>query len=158
MKLGSAEYEAIGAGQTENLEAYELYLRGRHCWNRWQLWGMMEKAIGYFEAALTKDPDYALAHHGLADAYSTIGLYAFAPAIEVIPKAKAAAFRAAELAPELADAWTSVGFVHMLSWEWKAAESALLRAIDINPRQRRRERALMGLGNYRTAFRSTGGG
>ena len=134
VKLGSAEYEAIGRGQTDDLEAYELYLRGRHCWNRWQLWGMMEKAIGYFEAALTKDPDYALAHHGLADAYSTIGLYAFAPAIEVMPKAKTAALRAVELAPELADAWTSLGFVHMLSWEWKEAESALLRATDINPR------------------------
>ena len=135
VKLGTAEYEALGRGQTENVEAYELYLRGRHCWNRWQLWGMMEKAIGYFEAALAKDPDYALAHHGLADAYSTIGLYAFAPATEVIPKAKAAAFKAVELAPELADAWTSLGFVHMLDWDWKAAESALLRAIDINPRQ-----------------------
>jgi serine/threonine-protein kinase len=134
VKLGSAESEAIGKGQTENLEAYELYLRGRHCWNRWQLWGMMEKAMGYYEAALAKDPDYALAHHGLADAYSTIGLYAFAPATEVIPKAKAAALRAVELAPELADTWTSLGFVHMLSWEWKAAESALLRAIEINPR------------------------
>jgi len=134
VKLGSAEYEAFGKGQTENLEAYELYLRGRHCWNRWQLWGMMQKAMGYYEAALAKDPDYALAHHGLADAYSTIGLYAFAPATEVIPKAKAAAFRAVELAPELAEAWTSLGFVHMLSWDWKAAESTLLQAININPR------------------------
>jgi serine/threonine-protein kinase len=95
---------------------------------------MMEKAIGYYEAALAKDRDYALAHHGLADAYSTIGLYALGPATEVMPKARAAAFRAVELAPELADAWTSLGFVHMLSWEWKEADSALLRAIDINPR------------------------
>jgi serine/threonine protein kinase/tetratricopeptide (TPR) repeat protein len=134
VKLGSAEYEALGKGQTENVEAYELYLRGRHCWNRWHLWGMMEKAMGYYEAALAKDPDYALAHHGLADAYATIGLYAFAPATEVIPKAKAAAFRAVELAPELAEAWTSLGFVHMLSWEWKEAESTLLKAIEINPR------------------------
>jgi eukaryotic-like serine/threonine-protein kinase len=134
LKLGTAEYEAFGKGQTENVEAYELYLRGRHCWNRWQLWGMMEKAIGYFEAALSKDPDYALAHHGLADAYSTIGLYAIAPATEVMPKAKTAALKAVELAPELADAWTSLGFVHMLSWDWKGADSALLRAIDINPR------------------------
>ena len=134
VKLGTAEYEALGKGQTENLEAYELYLRGRHCWNRWHLWGMMEKAMGYYEAALAKDPDYALAHHGLADAYATIGLYAFAPGTEVIPKARAAAFRAVELAPELAEAWTSLGFVHMLSWDWKEAESTLLRSIDINPR------------------------
>jgi serine/threonine-protein kinase len=133
VKLGSAESEAIGKGQTENVEAYELYLRGRHCWNRWQLWGMMEKAMGYYEAALAKDPDYGLAHHGLADAYSTIGLYAFAPAAEVIPKAKAAALSAVDLAPELAETWTSLGFVHMLSWDWKAAETALLRAIEINP-------------------------
>jgi len=88
----------------------------------------------YYEAALAKDPEYALAYHGLADAYSILGLYAFAPATEVMPKARAAAFRAVELAPELAEARTSLGFVQMLSWDWKAAESTLLQAIDINPR------------------------
>jgi serine/threonine-protein kinase len=134
VNLTTAEDQAFGKRQTENLEAYELYLRGRHCWNRWHLWGMMQKAMQYYEEALAKDPDYALAHHGLADAYSILGLYAFAPAIEVMPKARAAAFRAVELAPELAEARTSLGFVHMLSWDWKAAESTLLQAIDINPR------------------------
>jgi serine/threonine-protein kinase len=134
VKLTTAEDQSFGKRQTENLEAYELYLRGRHCWNRWHLWGMMQKAMQYYEEALAKDPDYALAHHGLADAYSILGLYAFAPAIEVMPKARAAAFRAVELAPELAEARTSLGFVHMLSWDWKAAESTLLQAIDINPR------------------------
>lgn len=134
VKLTTAEYQAFGKRQTENLEAYELYLRGRHSWNKWHLRGMMQKAMTYYEEALTKDPEYALAYHGLADAYGILGLYAFAPATEVVPKAKAAAFRAVELAPELAETRTSLGFVQMLSWDWKAAESTLLQAIQINPR------------------------
>jgi serine/threonine-protein kinase len=134
VKLTTAESQAFGKRQTENLEAYERYLRGRHCWNKWHLRGLMQKAIQYYEAALAKDPEYALAYHGLADAYSMLGLYAFAPATEVMPKARAAAFRAVELAPELAEARTSLGVVQMLSWDWKAAESTLLQAIQINPR------------------------
>ena len=111
VKLTTAESQAFGKRQTENLEAYELYLRGRHCWNKWHLQGMMQKAMHYYEEALAKDPEYALAHHGLADAYSILGLYAFAPATEVMPKARESAFRAVELAPELAETRTSLGFV-----------------------------------------------
>ncbi|MDQ3673870.1 MAG: protein kinase, partial [Gemmatimonadota bacterium] len=134
VKLTKAESQAIGKRQTDNLEAYELYLRGRHCWNQWHMPGMMQKAMRHYEAALGEDPDYALAHHGLADAYSILGLYAFAPPSEVMPKARAAALRAVELAPELAETRTSLGFVHMLGWDWAAAETMLLQAIDINPR------------------------
>ena len=134
VKLTPAESQAIAKRQTDNVEAYELYLRGRHCWNRWHLWGMMRKAMRYYEGALEKDPDYALAYHGLADAYNILGLYAFAPANEVMPKAKAAALRAVELAPELAETRASLGFVHMLSWDWKAADATLRQAIDLNPR------------------------
>lgn len=96
--------------------------------------GMLEKAIRHYEHALAKDPDYALAYHGLAEAYSLPGLWGFLPTSTVIPKALAAATRAVELAPELAESRTSLGFVQLLSLDWEAAESSLLHAIDLNPR------------------------
>lgn len=134
VKLTAEQDEALGRRQTENIEAYELYLHGRHCSYRWNISGMMGKAIAYFEAALTKDPEYALAYHGLADVYSILGLYAFVPPAAALDKAVAAAIRAVELAPDLAEARTSLGFVQLLDWEWDAADSALQRAIELNPR------------------------
>ena len=134
VKLTAAQDVALGKRHTENVEAYELYLRGRHCWHRWNMPGMLEKAIHHFEHALIKDPDYALAYHGLADSYSLPGLWGFLPTSTVLPKALAAATRAVELAPELAESRTSLGFVQLLSLDWDAAESSLLHAIDLNPR------------------------
>ena len=134
VKLTTEQDEALGRRQTENIEAYELYLRGRHCSHRWNISGMMQKALGYFEAALSKDPDYALAFHGVADVYSLLGLYALVPPAAVVDKAMAAATRAVELAPELAEARTSLGFIQLLDWDWQGAKSNLLRAIELNPR------------------------
>ncbi|MFL5638485.1 MAG: protein kinase domain-containing protein [Gemmatimonadaceae bacterium] len=134
VKLTSAQDEALGRRQTESIEAYELYLRGRHCSYRWNISGMMQKAQEYFGAALSKDPQYALAYHGLADVYSILGLYAFLPPAAVLEKAMAAASRAVELAPDLAETLTSLGFVQLLDWDWPAAKSTLLRAIEVNPR------------------------
>ncbi|MDP9202473.1 MAG: protein kinase [Gemmatimonadota bacterium] len=134
VKLTAAQNEALGRRQTENIEAYELYLRGRHCSYRWNISGMTQKALEYFEAALSKDPEYALAYHGLADVYSILGLYAFQPPAAVVEKAITAATRAVELAPELAETQTSLGFVRMLDWDWQGANSTFDRAIELNPR------------------------
>ena len=134
VKLTAAQDQALGRRHTENVQAYELYLRGRHCWYRWNMKGMLEKAIRHYEHALAKDPEYALAYHGLADAYSVPGLWGFQPTSTVLPKALAAAVRAVELAPELAESRTSLGFVQLLNLDWQAAESSLLHAIDLNPR------------------------
>jgi serine/threonine-protein kinase len=134
LKLTRAQDEALGHRQTENLEAYEFYLRGKHCSYRWNIPGMTQKAIGYFEAALGKDPEYAFAYHGIADVYSILGLYAFLPPSAVLDKAVAAAARAVELAPNLPEAHTSLGFVQLLTWDWSAAESSLNTAIQLNPR------------------------
>jgi tetratricopeptide (TPR) repeat protein len=95
---------------------------------------MLEKAVRHYEHALVKDPDYALAYHGLADAYSVPGLWGFQPPSTAVPKALAAAARAVELAPDLAESRTSLGFVQLLNLDWEAAESSLLHAIDVNPR------------------------
>jgi serine/threonine-protein kinase len=134
VKLTASQDAALGRRHTENVEAYELYLRGRFCWYRWNIRGMTQKALGYFDAAIAKDPKYALAYHGLAEGYSVPGLYAFLPPSVAVPKALAAATRAVELAPELAETRTSLGIVHLLGWNWAAAESTLLHAIDLNPR------------------------
>src|SRR6266581_7336018 len=134
LKLTPAEHQALGQRHTDNVEAYELYLRGRHCWHRWNVKGALDKAIRHYEAALAKDPDYALAYSGLADAYNVPGLWGILPASEVLSKALAAATRAVELAPDLAESRTSLGFVQLLNWNWEAAESSFLHAIDSNPR------------------------
>jgi len=134
VKLSASQDAALGRRHTENVEAYELYLRGRFCWYRWNIRGMTQKALGYFEAAIAKDPDYALAYHGLAEGYSVPGLYGFLPPSVAVPKALAAVTRAVELAPELAETRTSLGIVHLLGWNWSAAETALHHAIDLNPR------------------------
>ncbi|HEV7595966.1 MAG TPA: protein kinase, partial [Gemmatimonadaceae bacterium] len=134
VKLTAAQDQALGKRHTDNIEAYELYLRGRHCWYRWNIKGMIEKAIGHYQHALGKDPNYALAYHGLADAYSVPGLWGFQPPSVALPRALAAATRAVELAPDLAESRTSLGFVQLLSLDWEAAESSLLHAIDLNPR------------------------
>jgi eukaryotic-like serine/threonine-protein kinase len=134
VKLTAAQDQALGKRHTENVEAYELYLRGRHCWHRWNIKGMLEKSIRHYQHALVKDPDYALAYHGLADAYSVPGLWGFQPPSTALPKALAAATRAVELAPDLAESRTSLGFVQLLNLDWEAAEASLLHAIDLNPR------------------------
>jgi serine/threonine-protein kinase len=134
LKLTRAQDDALGHRQTENIEAYELYLRGKHCAYRWNIPGMTQKALGYFDAALAKDPDYAFAHHGVADVYSILGLYAFLPPAAVLDKAKRAATRAVEIAPNLAEAHTSLGFVQLLSWDWSGAERSLDKAIELNAR------------------------
>ncbi len=134
VKLTAAQGEALAMRHTENVEAYELYLRGRHCWYRWNIPGMTQKAMLYFEQALVRDPEYALAYHGLSDGYSIPGLYAMLPPGMVIPKALAAATRAVELAPELAEARTSLGLVQLLGWDWDAAGASYRQAIDLNPR------------------------
>jgi TolB-like protein/Tfp pilus assembly protein PilF len=134
LKLTTAEDEALGNRQTENVEAYELYLRGKHCAYRWNISGMAEKSLTYFEAALAKDPEYALAYHGLADAYSLFGLYALLPPAIALDKALRAAEKAVDLAPKLPEALTSLGWVQLLNWDWKGAEKSLLEALKLNLR------------------------
>jgi serine/threonine-protein kinase len=134
VKLTAAQNEALAMRHTENVEAYEFYLRGRHCWYRWNIPGMTQKAMLYFEQALARDPEYALAYHGLADGYSIPGLYGLLPPSAVVPKALAAATRAVELAPDLAEAHTSLGVVQLLGWNWKEADASFTKAIDLSPR------------------------
>ena len=118
---------------TANLEAYELYLRGRALLYRRGL--SVPQALECFTQAVALDPDYAQAWTGLADAHTVLGQYGFAHPATTMPQAKAAALRAVELDDTLAEAHGALGGVLLLhDWDPDAAERALARAVALNPR------------------------
>jgi TolB-like protein/Flp pilus assembly protein TadD len=114
---------------TEDAEAYQLYLKGRYYSNQGTIAGF-KRAIEYMQQAVAKDPKYALAHAGLADSYLFLGTYW----VESISEAKAAALKAIELDPTLAEAHVALGHIRLwLDWDRSAAESEFRRGIEINP-------------------------
>lgn len=118
---------------TSNMPAYEDYLRGRYHWNQRTEEGLL-KAIAYFEDAVRKDPQFALAFAGLADSYNLMGGYGFAPPASVYPKAQAAAEQALQLAPRLAEAHAAMAFAKFyFDWDWPGAEQSFQRALEHNP-------------------------
>ena len=118
---------------TGRLEAYDVYLEGKYNWNR-QTEDGFHKAILCFEKATQVDPSFGAAHAGLADAYTFLGFHGLAPSLEIFPKARAAAERALEIDPTLADANISMGYVKLYhDWKWKEAEYYLRRAVELNP-------------------------
>jgi serine/threonine-protein kinase len=131
IKLTGEQQQTLGRRSTDNVAAYEHYLRGRYIWNGTR---KMQVAMQHYGQALQHDPGYALAYHGLADCYSVLGLYGSLPSRSVIPRAKAAATRGVELAPDLPETGTSLGHVQILEWDWKGAESTLRGVIAKHPR------------------------
>ncbi|HEY5883864.1 MAG TPA: protein kinase [Pyrinomonadaceae bacterium] len=119
---------------TTNAEAYELYLKGRYFWNKRDAEGL-RNGIKYFKAAEEKDPTYALAFSGLADSYALLSdIGAVKPADEM-PKARAAAQRAVDIDPTLAEAYTSRAFVKLAhDWDWLGAEADFKKALELNPK------------------------
>jgi tetratricopeptide (TPR) repeat protein len=110
-----------------------LYLRGRFYWNKRSPPDLLQ-SVEYFKKAAQKDPHYALAYAGLADAYTLLGNYYVLPPAEAYPKAKTAALKALEIDESLAEAHTSLAFALMhFDWDWPAAESEFKRAIELNP-------------------------
>jgi tetratricopeptide (TPR) repeat protein len=139
-------------------EAYENYLKGRYYWNKRSDEGLT-KAIGYYEQATRKDPQYALAYAGLADSYGIIGATIFGsmPAREAAPKAKAAALRALEIDPTLAEAANSLATVKFnYDWDWAGAADGFKRAIELNPAYptayQRYSLYLVAMGRFQESF------
>jgi TolB-like protein/Tfp pilus assembly protein PilF len=134
MKLTGAQQNLMAQRSTQNPEAYQLYLQGRFYWNR-RTTGGLNKAIDYFEQAIAKDPNYALAYSGLAGCYFSLARNsaAFSPK-EAGAKARQAAEKALELDPLLGEAHASMGLVLlMFEWNFSGAERQFQRAIDLNP-------------------------
>jgi TolB-like protein len=119
---------------TENLEAYELYLRGRHYWHE-RSPATLRMAIQYFEQGIAIDPGYALAYAGLADCYGILNFYGWLPASVAQPKAQAAMARAIALGSSLWECNFSQGFyLFYFDQAWREAESHFRKALSLNPR------------------------
>ncbi len=136
LKLSGADQKRLARRYTQNSEAYQAYLKGRYHWNRRTEEGN-RKGLEYFQQALEKDPGFALAYAGIADSYLSRGFSFDAGAVrprEGMPKAEAAARKALELDPDLAEAHTSLAFVRFLyDWNWADAEKEFERALELNP-------------------------
>jgi len=133
LKLTRAEKKRLTKRQTDDADAYRLYLKGRHHWNRWTEDGFY-KAIEYFQQAVEKDPAYALAYSGVADSYVLLGWNSYLPAKDAFPKAKMAAMRALRLDPDLGEAHTPLAAVQWLyDWQWAEAQTQFKRSLELNP-------------------------
>jgi TolB-like protein/Tfp pilus assembly protein PilF/tRNA A-37 threonylcarbamoyl transferase component Bud32 len=134
LKLTGAQQNLVAQRPTQNSEAYQLYLQGRFYWNR-RTNGGVNKAIDYFQQAIAKDPDFALAYSGLAGSYFTLAR----SSTTVSPKeggvkARQAAEKALELDPSLGEAHASMGLVLLIfEWNFSGAEREFQRAIKLNP-------------------------
>ncbi len=127
------ERRALVRRYTDNLDAYTSYLQGRYYWNKRTEDGL-EKGLSFFEQAIAKDPEYALAYAGLADSYNLLGFYGVAPPKEVYPRAEEAAQKALQMDGTMAEAYASLAFARMFyDWDWPGAEEAFRQAIELNP-------------------------
>jgi TolB-like protein/DNA-binding winged helix-turn-helix (wHTH) protein/Flp pilus assembly protein TadD len=133
LRLSSDRLNALARRQTRNAEAYDLYLRGRNFANqRTPL--TTKKAIEYFQRATALDPDYALAWSGLSMAYTASLLNGDAAARDVRQPALEAATQAIRADPNLAESQHALGILKWhLDWDWPAAETALRRAVALDP-------------------------
>jgi len=135
LRLSGEQKQRLTKRYTENAEAYRLYLKGRYSWNKWTEAGS-RKAIEYFEEAIAKDPGYALAYAGLADAYNSLGSYGIGvlPPSEAGSKAKAAAMKALDRDDTLGEAHASLAAARFFyDWDWPGAETEFRRSLQLNP-------------------------
>jgi serine/threonine-protein kinase len=133
--LTGDDRQRVQRHRTGNVDAYEQYLRGRFFWNSRTPDGF-RKALGYFQRAIEKDPNFAPAYAGLADTYALLGSmpYAVMPPAEAGSRAKAAAHQALAIDPTLAEAQVSLAFVtYSFDWDWAGGELAFRRALDLDP-------------------------
>jgi DNA-binding winged helix-turn-helix (wHTH) protein/TolB-like protein/Tfp pilus assembly protein PilF len=128
----SGQRAVLHRRETENVEAYDRYLRGREQWSRRTI-DATQAAIQLYQEAIALDPSYAGAYAGLADAY--VGNASGLPPAERFPLARAAVDHALELNPDLADAQVALGYLlYRADWDLPDAERALNKAIAIDPK------------------------
>jgi serine/threonine protein kinase/tetratricopeptide (TPR) repeat protein len=128
---------------TQDPDAYNFYLQGRIEWNK-RTEAAIRRSIELFQEAIAKDPNFALAYAGIADAYSFLGRLGFAPPTDVFPKAKEAAEKALEIDDALAEGYVALAYIkYNYDWNWMDAEIDFNWAIGLNP-------------NYATAYQYYG--
>ena len=133
LKLLGEERERIVKRYTEDLDAYSLYLKGLY-FRRKMTEDNIKKAMKYFNLAIEKDPDYALAFAGLAYAYLALSFYASVSSKKTHAKAKQAVLRAMNLDNQLAESYEASALISaFFEWQWETAKKECRRAIELNP-------------------------
>lgn len=135
IKTSPAEQTRLTPRPPVNLGAFDDYLQGRYLYYNKRTEENLLKAIEYFQSAIRKDQNYALAYVGLADSYNALGSVQIGslPPLEARQHAEEAAARALELDSGLAEAHVALGSVYHFNWNWAAAEKEFKLAIDLNP-------------------------
>ncbi len=133
VKLVGEDERKLTKRPTDNSEAYQLYLKGRFHWNKRTV-DDLHKAIEYFNQAIEKDPNFALAYAGLASTYEILPNYSLLPAMDFISKAPAAAKQALELDATLAEPHAVLGANReTFHWDWEGAAEEFRRAMELDP-------------------------
>ncbi|MCH7765633.1 MAG: tetratricopeptide repeat protein [Acidobacteria bacterium] len=132
LQLSPEEESVLSERGTENTEAYQFYLQGKYHWNR-RTETDLRKGLEYFERAVELDPNYALAHVGVAESYLVMKGWGFMRSSEAAPPARAALERALAIDDRLAEAHAGLADIKIQEFEWAAAEREFLRAIELNP-------------------------
>ena len=133
LELGQAQKDQQAKRQTKSVEAYNLYLQGRKMWQTRTREGM-RGSIEKYELALAKDPQFALAHVGIADAYIFLSGYSFSVPKISMPKAERELLTALKMNPDLPEAYASYGVVkNNYHRDWTGSEESFKKAITINP-------------------------
>src|SRR5262245_60002706 len=132
LTLTDKDRERLRKRYTENSEAYQAYLKGRFFLSKRNAKDMV-RSSEYFEEAINKNPDYALAFAGLADYYLLAANYNLLSAKEAIPKSRNAVLKALELDETLAEAHSALAYLKLTEWDWAGAEQEFKRAINLNP-------------------------
>ncbi len=133
LQLDEKELKRFNQRGTENAEAYQDYLRGRFFWNK-RTGSDLQKAIGHFEQATIKDPNFALAYAGAASCYILLPEYSAATPLEAFPQAKIAINKAFEFDDQLSEVYSALGYTQAFyDWDWIGAEKSFQRALELNP-------------------------
>lgn len=133
IKLSRADRQLLTKHSTQDPAAYQLYLKGRYFLNK-STEQDFRKAIEYFESALEKDPNYAAAYAGVADAYAQLGSFGLLEMKNSYERAREAIARALERDDKLAESHASLGYILTnYYWDWSEAESQFKQAIELNP-------------------------
>jgi DNA-binding winged helix-turn-helix (wHTH) protein/TolB-like protein/thioredoxin-like negative regulator of GroEL len=154
-QLTGEEQQRLRKHYTENRAAYELYLQGRYFVNQGYA-SRVTKGIEFFQQAVATDPNFALAHAGLAEAYFHLARSGTVMSTEVMPKAKTAALRSLTLDEALAEAHLVAAQIKTYyDWDWAGAEQEYQRALHLNPSQAEAQhwygRHLVALGRFAEA-------
>ena len=133
LQLTGEEKQRLTKRYTEDAEAYRLYLKGRHHWNK-RSPESLQKAVEYFQQAIDRDPAYSLAYAGLADTYAHLSFFNVVAPREAMPKAKTAALKGLEIDKDLAEAHVSLGYISFTyDGDWLAAGKHFEQALTLNP-------------------------